>query len=151
MKNLNIQSINSSQYEQAIALFDENLEAEFYRILKQNRKNTDIVEELFVRTHSKCEALLDNYMFDDIQNFTIELLRRHPQLITTYVDIDSLPTDEDQQTSICDSLFYLFFELKINQAFQIGVDLGVFEENEGTINLTPDYRSREDQISVTTH
>jgi len=151
MKNLNIQSINSSQYEQAIALFGENVEAEFYRILKQNRKNTDIVEELFVRTHGKCEALFDKYMLEDTPNFIIELLRRHPQLITTYVDIDTLPKDEVQQTSICDSLFYLLFELKINQAFRIGVDLGVFKENEGSINLTPDYRSCSDQISVTTH
>lgn len=87
----------------------------------------------------------DSRFIQDKPGFVFTLLQQYPNLMTTYIKIDELTFDQDGETSPCDFLFDNFLDIKVSEATDIGLELGLFGKEDDVINLTPNYLANSDE------
>lgn len=122
----NLTSFKKKLYGQSLSIFQE-----------EERDN--IVKAIFFLAYNNSIEFFDEQMEENTPDFIAVLVTMYPNLMTTYGDVNSIPVDEDEETSIYDHISYSFYELMTMELIETGADIGVFEMRENSIDLTPWY------------
>lgn len=95
--------------------------------------------EMYLLVRDTTLSFCDSNFLLDQSSFIFALLHLYPELMTTYVEPTQLTPNPDNETSPYDFLCDIFLDVKLSEAMEIGLELGVFTENNGIINLTPKF------------
>jgi hypothetical protein len=131
--------MNKLDVQENLTDFKKKLYAESLTIFEEEERN-NIVKAMLFLAHKSTIEFFDEQMRNNMPDFIAVLVTMYPNLITTYGDVNSIPVDEDEETSIYDHILYSFYELMANELIETGADIGVFERRENSIDLTPWYK-----------
>jgi hypothetical protein len=131
--------MNKLDVQENLTDFKKKLYAESLTIFEEEERN-NIVKAMLFLAHKSTIEFFDEQMSNNMPDFIAVLVTMYPNLITTYGDVNSIPVDEDEETSIYDHILYSFYELMTNELIETGADIGVFERRENSIDLTPWYK-----------
>jgi hypothetical protein len=131
--------MNKLDVQENLTDFKKKLYAESLTIFEEEERN-NIVKAMLFLAHKSTIEFFDEQMSNNMPDFIAVLVTMYPNLITTYGDVNSIPVDEDEETSIYDHILYSFYELMANELIETGADIGVFERRENSIDLTPWYK-----------
>lgn len=118
--------------------FNSVLERDLREFFSQ-QKSDNCWPEMFTLVRDATISFCDSRFLIDQPSFIFALLQRHPHLMTTYLEPSELTIDPDGETSLYDFLCDTFLNEQTEKAMGIGVELEVFAEENGVINLTPKF------------
>lgn len=124
--------------QRALNFFRESLTNRLDKIYK-DQSIQDFPKEMFTTVYKESILFFDKQMHNDSPQFVALLLSAHPELLTTYMDREEIPMEDECHISMYDHLCVLFFNMLINDAMMQGVEAGVYTLEEGSINLTPKF------------
>ncbi len=111
-------------------------------IIFEEKDQKTLVKMMFTLVQSSAVKFFDAQMYENLPKFISVLIALNPEIIMTSKKINLIPVDEDEdgdkETTIYDQVCDFFVEALCDDSIKLGIGIGVFKENDGNVDLTPE-------------